>query len=121
MTALTETVHAGEFLKFDLGDYSRDALTLASGQNLAAGTVVQFQQDSLTTVTVFDGTIDSVGGYDPNCAGVLWAAVDASGGAKPCTVVRRVAEVYLSKLTYPAGMQAETVASLLAIGIKTRP
>jgi hypothetical protein len=120
MTTYTEAVHAAEFLAYYQPLFSVEKMTLASGQNLAAGTVVQFVQDSLTNVTVFDGTIDSVGGYDPQAAGILWDAVDASGGAKSCTVVRRHAVVYLSKLTYPAGMQAETVASLLSIGIICR-
>jgi hypothetical protein len=40
MAALTETSHAGEFLLSSSGMISRDAVTVASGQNLAAGAVL---------------------------------------------------------------------------------
>lgn len=120
MAVSTEAVHAAEHLKYDLGDYSRDQVTLASGQNLAAGTIVQYEQDSLTSVVVWDGTIDSTGGYDPLPAGVLYAAVDASGGAKPAVINARETEVYLSKITFPAGKQDNAIAGLKAIGIIVR-
>lgn len=39
MTVLTEPVHTGEFILCDEGQYSREQITVASGQNLAAGQV----------------------------------------------------------------------------------
>lgn len=96
MATLTEPIHAGEFLLSEgNGQISRENVTIAAGQNLAAGTVV--------------GQITASGKYaahDPeaedgteNAAGVLYAAVNAADDDKKGVIIARLAEVAGTALT----------------------
>lgn len=123
MTTFTEAAHAAEFILSEAnGHRSRDNGTLASGQNLIAGTVVMDNgADKLIAYTAGEVTD---GGTD-EAAGILIAAGDASTGDLAVSILARDAEVNLKLITYPAestagGEQANTIASLALIGIRCR-
>lgn len=115
MTALTEGHHASEFILSEgNGTISRENGTLASGQNLAAGTVLQGPTSAMTRLAA-----------DETAIGVLINAVDASAGAKPASYLARYGEVLGSELTYAAETtgtdEAVTgAASLALLGIIVR-
>jgi hypothetical protein len=88
MPTMTKTV--GQFLKYEAPqNYSRDDVTVASGQNIAVGQVV--------------GRITAsgkIGAFDPaatdgrqNAIGVSLMSVDATSGDKPGVIVARHAIV----------------------------
>jgi len=96
MTTLNESVHAGEFLLSEgNGLISREAVTIAEGQNLVAGTVV-------AKVTASGKYVAQAAGGDDGsevAAGVLYGAVNASGGDAKGVVIARLAEVDGSAIT----------------------
>lgn len=106
MTTLTEGRHAGEFLLSEAnGQLSRETVTVESGQVLEAGHVVGRASAS--------GEIKE---YDPGGAdgsesaiGVLYDAVDASGGAQTGVMVARNAEVARAKLTWFTGASSAQI------------
>ncbi len=90
MATLTQANGAGEFIISEAnGQLSRENMTVASGQNLAAGAVIA----KLTA----DGKYveyDDVGTDGSEvAAGILYAAVDASAADKPGVALVRAAEV----------------------------
>lgn len=112
--ALTEARRTGEFILAEgNGTISREAVTVVSGQNLAAGTVV--------------GKITGSGkykAYDANntdgsevAAGILYEAVDASLADAPGVIIARHAEVAEVHLT---GIDAGGKTQLAALGIVVR-
>jgi hypothetical protein len=116
MSTLTEARHTAEFILSEAnGSRSREAGTLASGQDLEAGTVVMFSGANLVEYAV--ATANSV-------AGILLAATDASAGAVAVTYIARDAEVNLNLLTYPQNTDESddeaTIAGLADIGIIAR-
>jgi len=120
MTTLTEGRYAAEFILSEAsGNRSRDKDTVKAGAgSLAAGTVVQRGQDGL--LVAFDGNTDSGGALDPEAAGVLIYAVDATGASNvDCTLLARDAEVNSNLLTYACPL-ADVTRSLKLLGIVTR-
>jgi hypothetical protein len=110
MTVKTETPHAGAFLVSEPDtNISRKAGTLGSG-NCQAGTVL--------------GQLTSGGNYVPLLPGadtgaqiaaaILFAPVDASGGAKPCLVVHRLAAVNRAELVWPPGISENDLNAAIA-------
>ncbi len=101
--------------------YSRDNITLVSGQNLAAGTVL----GKITTggkFTAYDN--DAVDGSQ-TVAGILLDATNASAGDKTAVAIVRHAIVVKEGLVWGAAVttQGEKDAAyvdLKAIGILTR-
>lgn len=120
MTTLTEGKHTGEFIgQLAMGPgYHIDEVTLISGQNLAAGTVLGMNED-LKYTTYANGASDG----SESAAGILYAATDASGGdVTTARVLRRgPAIVNGNDLGWGAndgtGITAGK-ADLLALGIK---
>ncbi|RWI92860.1 head decoration protein [Mesorhizobium sp.] len=126
MTAFSErTVRgAADFVMGYLlsGFHSCEFATVASGQVLKAGEVVQLEGGKLIAATGLlsgDALVTDV-------IGVMFEAVDASGGdvANRCYIAR-AAELKDGLLTYPAestagGEKAATVASLKKLGIAPR-
>jgi hypothetical protein len=121
MTTVTESRHPGEHIVSEAnGSRSREQAILASGNNLAAGTVLgvitasgkyaAFNQDGA------DGT--------QAAAGILYAAVDASAADANCVVTARDCEVDGAALTWPsditAGEKDAAIADLNALGIIVR-
>lgn len=124
MTATTETNHAGAFLESEANGYrSRKTGTVASGQNLAAGEVVMLSGGNLVA---HDGVLATDGSVVTAVEGIMFDAVDATGGAVSGAVyIARDAEVKTDKLTFPTettagGEQAGCTDSLEDLGIIAR-
>ena len=127
MTIKSEGPHRGEFLlSEEPGDRSRDVVTVAQGQNLPAGRIVQVSGNN---VVAADGLSDSDGNLIATVAGILYDNVDASADGSnadtPAVIINADATVMRSKLTYPdetsdGNEQALLDAALLALGIKVR-
>lgn len=119
MTTFTEGRHTAEFIISEAsGNRSRQNGTLASGQNLTAGTVLQINSDN--KLVAWDGTRDSGAGLDPQAEGILLADSDASGGDLAVAYIDGEAEVNINLITYPSTDRAEVIASLLLKDIKVR-
>lgn len=105
------------------GQRSRHNGVLLSGQNLAAGTVLQLNaQDKLIA---WDGLINTAGDAITAAEGILGYSVNATGGDKKVSYLAREAEVNLKTLTYPeestaGGEEAAMIASLAAKQIIAR-
>lgn len=124
MTVFTETRHTAEFILSEAnGQRSRANGTVASGEDLAAGTVVQ--DNGSGKLVAFTATKNTAGDLITEAAGILIGAVDATGGDVAAAYIARDAEVNLNLLTYPAettsgGEKAATTASLAKLGVVTR-
>ena len=125
MTVFTEGRHAGEYLIWEADpSYSRETGTVASGENLAAGTVLK--DDGTGKLVAATGDLATDGSLQEAAVGVLYDNVDATAGDIAGAVyTARSSTVELAALTYPAettsgGEQAAIIASLLAAGIRTR-
>jgi len=125
MTALNETLHAGGFIVTEANGFrSRGVCTVLTGLTLKAGQVVQ--DNGAGKKVAFTGLVDSNGDVITQAAGILFDAVDSTGGdVAGAVIVDNDAEVRLADLTYPAettagGEEAATIASLALLGIKTR-
>ncbi|MAT91384.1 MAG: head decoration protein [Halioglobus sp.] len=121
MTTFTEARHPGEHILSEAnGALSREQVTLASGNNLAAGTVLGIITAS-GKYAVFDQ--DASDGTE-EAAGVLYEAVDASGGDEDAVVHVRQCEVAGAALTWPGDItgpeQIAAEAELAALGIIVR-
>lgn len=120
MTTLTEKRHAGGFLISEAdGKLSRDNVTLASGQNLVAGTVVG-KITSGGKYAVYDNQASD---GTQTAAGILYAAGDASGGDLAVCIINKDAEAIEDELVWPDGSPVDVTggtADLLALGIKIR-
>lgn len=119
MTVMHEGKHAAEFIGSGLPfepTYSCERGTVQAGQQLSAGTVLQFDGDELVA---FTAEPDSSGGLAAEAAGILLDNVDATDGAVSNVVyiARGPISVNLAELTYPAETtagdeEAHTIASL---------
>lgn len=113
--------HAEGFLRSEAnGSRSRENVTLLSGENLEAGTVVGIVTASgkyaQVDVNASDGT--------ESAKGVLLRATDATDGDVETAVLVRDAEVNKEDLIYPDGattqQKADFDAGLLEVGIVVR-
>ncbi|TCN30331.1 head decoration protein [Sinorhizobium americanum] len=124
MPVFTEAAHTAEFILSEAnGHRSRESGTLASGQDLAAGTVLQ--DNGAGKLVAFDADTNTAGDLVDEAVGILLAAGDASDGDIEVAYIARDAEVNLKLLTYPAettagGQEADTIASLKLLGIIAR-
>lgn len=121
MPTMNPTLSA--FVKYEEAEsgYSRKDVTIASGQNLAIGTVVG-RITASGKVAAYDN--DATDGTQ-TAVGVLIAAIDASAGDKPGTIIARHAVLAKQALVFGAGVttQAEkdaAFADLEAAGIVCR-
>lgn len=119
MTTFSEGNHDAEFILSEAnGNRSRDNVEVASGQNLAAGTVVGYDGGSRMIAWTGD---EFTNGEEDECAGILIAATDATtGGHKKAAIIARDAEVNINLLTFPAAKQAIMIQSLKRLGIIVR-
>ena len=122
MTTLTEGRHAAEFILSEAnGQRSRENGTVKSGQNLAAGQVVQLDTGQLKA---FLGPVDTAGLLVTEAVGIVIYPVDATLGTVDVSYIARDAEVNGKLLTYPAetsiGEEALANASLALLGIIVR-
>lgn len=121
MAQMPNTLSA--FVKYEESDtrYSRDDVTVAAGQNLAIGTVVG-RITASGKVAAYDNEASD---GTQTAVGVLTAAVNASGGDAPGTIIARHAVLAKEALVFGAGVttQAEkdaAYADLKAAGIVCR-
>jgi len=121
MPVQTESTYLGDWLKFEEDNlYSRDEVTVASGQNLAAGTVVGIITASGKVTQLAPGATDG----SENAAGVLVGNVDATAGDQPGVIVARHAICSAQGLVWPASItdpqKATAISQLKALGILVR-
>lgn len=121
MTTLTESTHAGEFLISEEDNcYSRDAVTVVSGQNLKAGAVL----GKITASGKWAAHDPAASDGSQNAAGVLFEAVDATVADKIGVVIQRVAQVNGDEILWKTGITAPQktagIAALAAIGVIVR-
>ena len=121
MAAKTEPNYLGDWLKFEEDNlYSRDQVTVASGQNLKTGTVVGI----ITATGKASQLAPSANDGSENAAGVLIGDVDASAADTPGVIIARHAICSDKGLVWPSGItgpQKNTaLAQLKALGILVR-
>lgn len=121
MATKTETKHTAAFLVSEAnGTLSREKITVVSGQNLEAGTVV----GKITASGKYRILQPGGGDGSQTAAGVLYAAVDASGGDKAGVIIARDAEVNKNELVWPAGIsdpeKVTALGQLATINIHAR-
>jgi len=121
MPVQNESNYLGDWLKFEEDNlYSRDEVTVASGQNLATGTVVGI----ITTSGKVTQLAPAANDGSENAAGVLLNAVDASAGDQPGVIIARHAICSDEGLTWPgsitAPQKAAALSQLKTLGILVR-
>jgi hypothetical protein len=121
MPGKTEPNYLGDWLKFEEDNlYSRDRVTVASGQNLKTGTVVGIVTASGKAKQLAPSASDG----SQNAAGVLVGDVDASAADTPGVIIARHAICSDKGLVWPDGItgpQKNTaLAQLKALGILVR-
>jgi hypothetical protein len=121
MPVKSEAIYLGDVLKYEAPNlYSRDQVTVISGQNLALGTVVGIITASGKVTILAPGAADG----SQNAAGVMAAAVDASAADKQGTMIARHAIVEDSQLVWPGGItsgqKTTAIGQLKTAGILVR-
>ena len=121
MAAKTESNYLGDWLKFEEDSlYSREKVTVASGQNLKTGTVVGI----VTATGKATQLAPSASDGSENAAGVLVGDVDASAADTPGVIIARHAICSDKGLVWPSGItgaQKNTaLGQLKALGILVR-
>lgn len=121
MTVLTEGKHAADFLVSEAnGARSRDAVTVAQGQNLKPGAVL----GKLTATGKHMALAPAANDGSQTAAGILYAAADATGADVRQTAILRDAEVNGAELAWPdgitAGQKTAAVVELAGLGIIVR-
>jgi hypothetical protein len=121
MPVQTQSNSLGDWLKFEEDNlYSRDEVTVASGQNLATGTVVGVITASGKVTQLAPAASDG----SQNAAGVLLNAIDASAADKPGVIVARHAICSDKGLIWPGSItgpqKAAAINQLKASGILVR-
>jgi Bacteriophage lambda head decoration protein D len=121
MTVKTESIpRDGGFILSELETYSREVITLSSGQNLKAGTVLAVLGSGEYAAIDFAGT-----GTADDAAAILFQDTDASAADKATVaMVRGPCEVMRDKLVWPDGATAQNKTDALdqleALGIIAR-
>jgi hypothetical protein len=121
MDAIIEGTHAGGFLLSEANFHrSRENVTILSGQDLKAGTVL----GKITASGKYVAYDSNNGDGEETAAGILLADCDASDADTPAAIIARDAEVNGEELVYktatPAVDEAGAVTDLLALGIIVR-
>lgn len=120
MPVQSEANYLGDWLKFEEDNlYSRDEVTVASGQNLATGTVVGIITASGKVTQLAPGATDG----SETAAGVLHP-VDASSADQPGVIVARHAICSDKSLVWPGSItgpqKTAAISQLKALGILVR-
>lgn len=121
MSTLTEGKYTGEFLISEgNGAISRAIVTVLSGEDLVAGTVLGKVTASGKYVQLAPAATDG----SKAAAGILYGATDASGGDTEGVAILRLAEVHADEITWPdeitEGETATATAELAALNIYIR-
>ena len=120
MTTKTETGHAEAFMVSEAnGTRSRASVTLISGQDLAAGSVLSI----ITASGKYTKYLNTGSTGTETAKAILVDDCDASGGDKTCAIVMRDAEVAGDNLNWNSvdqtGINAGIV-DLASVGILVR-
>jgi len=111
---INETTHSAEFLVSEgAGKISREQVTILSGEDLAAGTVL----GKITASGKYKAYNNGAGDGSQTAAGVLYSACDATGGDKEAVAIVRLAEVSSELLT---GSDANAVTDLASAMVIVR-
>lgn len=117
---LTEKRHAGDFLLSEGdGHYSRDNVTLVTGHNLQAGTVL----GKITSGGKYKQYDQQAGDGSEVAAGVLYDNADSTDADVAVCIINRTAEVVATLLIWPDGSPVDVtagIADLKAIGVIVR-
>ena len=121
MPVQSESNYLGDWLKFEEDNlYSRDEVTVASGQNLATGTVIGVITASGKVTQLAPAASDG----SETAAGVLLNPVDASTGDKPGVIIARHAICSDKGLIWPGSItgpqKAAAISQLKTSGILVR-
>lgn len=121
MPVLNEQNYLGDWLKFEADNlYSRDEVTVVSGQNLTTGAVVGVITASGKITQLAPGASDG----SQNAAGVLLLDVEASAADKPGVIIARHAICSDKKIVWPGGItgpqKTAAIAQLKALGVLVR-
>ena len=122
MTVYTEGNYTGDLLKYELNPlYTRETVTLVSGQKLTVGAVLGRITASGEYTILAPGASDG----SQTVAGVLLIDCDASSAdAKAVIIKRGPAVVAADYLVWPAGIsapnKAAAIAAVTALGIVQR-
>ncbi len=121
MTIFTEGRHRGEYIATEAnGTRSRDVATLASGNNLSAGTVLGKVTASSKYTILAPGASDG----SQTAAGILFESTNASAADAAVVITARDTEVCADSLTWPAGItgpqKTAAITQLAALGILVR-
>ena len=110
MTTVTEPNNLGDLLKFEQDAlYSRDEVTVATGQALALGAVVGRNSSSEIVAidpSATDGTEIAIG--------VMAETVEATAATTPAVIIARHALVAQPALVWPSGITAAQIATALS-------
>lgn len=114
-------ISTGAYLVSESNGYrSKATVTLASGENLQAGSLVGVITESGKYARYNPSNTDGT----ETVAGILHQSIDATDGDVKCVVVNRDAEVNAQLLTYSDGADEDAIATanteLDAIGIVVR-
>ncbi|MBF0309818.1 MAG: head decoration protein [Magnetococcales bacterium] len=121
MAVISEGSNLGDLLKYEAPSfYSRDTVTVASGQNLVLGAVVGIKTADGKVHTLDPAATDGT----ETAAGVLLQAVNATSADVDAVMVTRHALVADVALVWPAGIttnqKSAAIAHLKGIGILIR-
>jgi hypothetical protein len=122
MPSIQEALNLGDLLKYEAPNlYSRDVATVASGQNLALGTVVARAPVTGKLSPIDPGAMDS----SAEAVGVLAFSIDATAADRDdALLIARHAIVASHALGWPAGItptqKTTAIAQLGARGVLVR-
>lgn len=121
MAVFTEGRHTAEFLVSEAnGHRSREKVTVASGADLPAGTVVGKLTSGGEHKAITPGTSDGA----QNAAGILFKGTRTASASEEATIIARDAEVNAAHLVWPAGISDNNrntaIAALAVLGIIVR-
>lgn len=121
MTTMTQNPRTAAFLLSEgSGEISRDVVTIASGQNLKAGSVL----GKITATGKFSAYNNSASDGREVAAGVLYDACDATSGDQRAVAIVRLAEVATDLLVFrddqDGAARAAAIADLAALNIIAR-
>jgi len=121
MPVQTEQNYLGDWLKFEEDNlFSREEVTVVSGQNLGTGTVIGIITASGKVSQLAPAAADG----SENAAGVLLLPVDATAGDQPGVTVARHVLCSDKGLVWPAGItgpqKTAAINQLKTLGILVR-
>ena len=100
--------HDGGFIVSELGTYSREIITIISGQNLQAGAVL----GKITASGKYTAYDNAASDGEEAAAGVLFGDIDATDGDEEgAGVLRGPAELHEGRLVFDSGQDGAAIAA----------